>query len=99
MSDRVTVLKNEYGHLQYHVYKGAYFIHLELYKWSKLLFKKYQIVFEMWLLDLAEDGIDAVFVIIPDNDKKLYKFEQMFGFEEIQRNDNAILMARSTRSI
>jgi hypothetical protein len=53
----------------------------------------------MWLLDLAEDGIEDVFVIIPDNDKKLYKFEEMFGFKEIKRNDSAILMARSTRSV
>jgi len=98
MSSRSTVLKNEYGHLEYQVFKGAYFVHLTLHQWSKSLYKKYLIVFEMWLLDLAEDGIEDVFVIIPDNDKKLYKFEEMFGFKEIKRNDSAILMARSTRS-
>lgn len=87
-----TVIKNDFGHLQYEIDKqGNYFIHLELYKWSKSLYKQYLIFFYAWLKQLK--GIDHVFVVIPDNDPKLYKFEELFGFYEIKRQDGAILMA------
>jgi len=99
MSNRVTVLKNDYGHLQYEIFNDAYFIHLELYKWSKELYKKYMVMFEEWLLGLSDSGVNSVFVLISDNDKKLYKFEQMFGFEEIHREGGAIIMARPTRRV
>jgi len=92
---RHTIIDNEFGHLQYEIDpEGNYFIHLSLDKWSKTLYKEYLIIFYNWLARIKqENNINHVFVVIPENDKKLYKFEQMFGFNEIKKQDGDILMA------
>lgn len=37
-------------------------------------------------------GHRFVYVLIPDNDAKLYRFEELFGFEERRRGQGHILM-------
>ena len=97
MSKRHTVLKNEFGTLSCEISKeGCWFVHLELKKWSKSLYKEYLIFFYKWLHTLNKKGVSAVFVLIPEGDDKLYKFEEMFGFKEIDRKGGQILMALST---
>ena len=43
---------------------------------------------------LRELGHDKVYVIIPEGDNKLYRFERFFGFEEVRRAGGNILMAQ-----
>lgn len=97
MSKRYPVLSNELGDLECEISKeGLFFLHLSLKKWNKTLYKQSLIYFYSWLNMLYESGVLAVFVLIPEEDKKLYKFEQMFGFEEIDRKNGYVLMAQGT---
>jgi hypothetical protein len=97
MSKQHIVLKNEMGVLRCEISKeGCYFLHFELHKWSKKLFKESLVYFYKWLHTLNEKGVLAVFVLIPEGDDKLYKWEEMFGFKEIDRSGGHILMAQPT---
>jgi hypothetical protein len=97
MYKKHTIINSEFGHLQCQIDENkCVFLHLTLKKWSHTLYKQYLILFYSWLNTLSEKGVLAVFVLIPDNDPKLYKFEQMFGFKEIDRKHGQILMAKET---
>jgi len=97
MSKRHTVLKNEMGTLTCEISEeGCWFLHFELHRWSKRLYKESLVFFYKWLHTLHEKGVYAVFVLIPEGDDKLYKWEEMFGFKEIDRKGGQILMALST---
>lgn len=61
---------------------GHVFMHTEIYNWSVSKFKEYKQCWKATLEEFADMGIEAVFVLIPDNDKKLLKFEKMFGLRE-----------------
>jgi hypothetical protein len=91
LMSKVTVLKNEFGHLEYELEEGVYYIHLQLYKWSTSLYKQYKTVFEEWLLTLP---VQSVFCIIPAEDVKLQKFETMFGFRTLSVEDGQRLMVK-----
>jgi len=96
MSDRRTVLKNEFGHLQLQPFGDEWMVHLELYKWSADCYKAYLVVFEQLMLEMKEQGVNRVFVLIPATDKKLIKFEKMFGFQPLHEQDDMLLMYRET---
>jgi hypothetical protein len=93
---REEVVNNDDGRLVIQWVNELPFIHLQLYNWSVDGYKKYWAIWLDLLKDLAERGHPCVFVLIPDNDEKLYKFETMFGFVEASRVDNSILMVKDT---
>lgn len=45
---------------------------------------------------LRNIGHRFVYVLIPEGDEKLYKFEKLFGFEERRRGQGHILMRQET---
>lgn len=75
---------------------GVPFIHASVYKWKLSLVKKYYNIWVSLLAVLAERRVPCVFSAIPDNDPKLYKFQQMFGMREVKRDSNTILFMRET---
>lgn len=89
-----TLIDNEYGHLKYEWWEGYPLFHLELYKWSKSLYKSYLQVFDYVLAKFKDNGVTQVFVAIPDNDQKLLKFEKMFGFEVDQHAHNVYILKK-----
>ncbi len=97
---RITVLKNEFGHLEYELYEGNYFIHCTISKWNRLLYESYKIVFDNWLHTLHRDlGVKVVFVASDVGNSKLQRFEKMFGFVEVNRDDQYVLLARNIEDI
>lgn len=87
---RETFLKNDLLQLDIEVFEGDVFIHFVINKWSKSLFK-YCLGLWVDIQDyFKEHGFNMLYVLIPDDDKKLLKFTMMFGFEIIahcERND------------
>ena len=78
---KTTFLKNELLHIETEIVEGDVYFHLTLNKWSKELFKYY---LNLWvdIQDHFKDlGHNSLYVLIPDDDPKLLKFEMMFGFE------------------
>lgn len=68
------------------------FLHLELHQWSKSLYKVYLEMFDEIKQILKDMGYDAVWVLIPDDDNKLLKFEKMFGFNVMVHCTNMYLL-------
>ncbi len=90
------VINNDNGRLRIQWVDGIPFIHLQLYHWSTQAYKEYKRIWSKLLKDLGSKGVPCVFVIIPDNDEKLYHFEQMFGFEEAEHTEGCFLMVKDT---
>ena len=57
------------------------FLHLELFDWSKELYKAFKETFSDIKTVLSDSGYEDVWIFIPNDDEKLLKFERMFGFE------------------
>jgi hypothetical protein len=73
------------GHLKFVVdTAGAVWAHSKISNWNRNVYYKAKAVWEEALDALKERNIPFVFVCIPDNDKKLEKFERMFGFEVLE---------------
>jgi hypothetical protein len=93
---RYTVCDNEFGKLEVEILVGVGpFLHLTLHKWSHNLFKQYKLCLEEVLETIKTSlGYDKAFVIIPDNDEKLLKFEKMFGFVPFRHVEGLIFLTR-----
>jgi hypothetical protein len=68
------------------------FIHLKVFNWSHNLYKELKQIWRQILKEFCIFGYESVFIVIPDDDPKMYKFETKFGFKELQREGNQILM-------
>ena len=88
------IFNNEIGKASVEEVDGKLFFHYESRMWSPAIYKKLLQVWALITKHIKEMGYDEVYVAIPDNDPKLYKFEQMFCFEEVYRSDGTILMVR-----
>ena len=64
--------------------EGNVWAHAEVFEWNKDVYYKCKAIWEEALFELNTRGVEFVFVCIPDNDKKLEKFERMFGFEVLE---------------
>lgn len=95
MYDRITVLKNDDGHLELQECGGEWLVHLQLYRWSLSKYKEYLATFKGVLEMLHSEGVERVFVVIP-NDPKLIRFEKMFGFEQLPVEGEHVVMYRKT---
>lgn len=61
---------------------------------SKMKYKKFCKVWQQVRQTLLDEGHDAVFTCIPVGDWKMYKFQLLFGFSEVERSDGQILFVR-----
>ena len=68
-------------YLELHPYFGC-FIHVDSKKWNKKVFRHYMEVFAELLTQLEAKGFDYICAAILEDDKKLMKFSEMFGFED-----------------
>lgn len=94
---KVTICEDQDGIFQYELDdEGHYYLHAQLYRWSPYVYKKVKLILNKWMTTMAEQGVLVMFVAIPDNDPKLYKFEKMFGFKEATRKDGMIIMFKET---
>lgn len=96
MFERYTVAETDAFTIEIEMFEGMPFFHLNLRKWSKDIYKDGRLLFEEICFKLGELGHPAVFVAVPVDDKKLIKFEKMFGFEEIEVMYGVQLMGRNS---
>ncbi len=89
-----TIIKNEFGHLQFEQFMDETFFHLELHKWSKDLYKEYKEYFDSYLELLKNKGIKRVFTMIKIGDEKLEHFQNMFGFYRVFEQNGYLVMKR-----
>ena len=82
--------------LSFQYYEDKVFAHSTSRRWSKSLYYKYKDIWHVAKEELLEKGYKEIYVIIPAGDKKLFKFETMFGFKLIKQIDNLLLMVCST---
>lgn len=88
---------DEDGYLAFQYVGNMVFAHSELKHWNKTVYVKAQLVWECAKKELAEKGYKDIFVSIPLGDKKLVKFEKMFGFLPIAEKDGLLLMGQSLK--
>lgn len=91
---KTLIVDNEDGTFSYEIVSGIVGLHAELKQWGPQVYKRTQYVLEKFILEIKDKGFNAVYVGIPDNDPKLLKFEQLYGFYEIGRVDGNIIMKR-----
>lgn len=72
------------------------YAHVISKRWSKSLYYKYKDIWHVAKEELSDTGYKEIYVIIPADDKKLFKFETMFGFKSVQQQDDVLLMVCST---
>ena len=89
---------DEDGNLVFQHYEDRVFAHAKVHNWSKQVYLKCLNVWYVAMEELKEQGHKEVFVLIPTEDKKLIKFEKMFGFTPVKELDGVLLMACSTEN-
>lgn len=68
-------------------YQGMPFVHCKV---KKMAYKEIRALWEELQEDLKEEH-PVVFSCIPEGDKKLYRFQEMFGMTEAVRDNGQIL--------
>lgn len=91
-SRKVLFEDKDFGYLEYEVEFGLPWLHSEIYYWTPSAYKEYKKILKESMKILKGNGFRAVYVLIPDDDPKLYKFEVMFGFTAIRRDPGIIIM-------
>jgi hypothetical protein len=92
-SEWYTVVDDERGTLKLEFFRGMAFLHLDFrlplagMRAAKELFPDVKRI-------LARLDYRRMYVIIPEGNDKLYKFEQHFGFSEEKRAGGQILMGQ-----
>ncbi len=64
--------------------------------WGVKSYKKLYVVLQYIAYYLREKEYSNMYVLIPDNNEKLFKFSLMFGFTLVQIIGDHILMSRNT---
>lgn len=82
--------------VSFQYFENKVFAHATAKQWSKSKYFKYHDVWHVAKEELLEAGFNEVYVLIPADDKKLFKFETMFGFKLLEKQDNVLLMVCST---
>jgi len=86
-------VEHEHFTLSIEFTEGLPFFHMELRKWSKDLYREYLGIFGEVLEFLKGKGFKEVYVVIP-KDKKLLKFENMFGFSILDDSTENYLLVQ-----
>jgi hypothetical protein len=84
------------GYLKFQRKDGNIFAHSEIFNWSKSVYLKALDVWEVAKEELAQEGFDSIYVAIPANDRKLIKFEKLFGFQPLATHEGILYMVCST---
>lgn len=87
---------DEDGVLAFELFDGKVFAHAKAHNWNKSVYLKFQDIWHVAKEELSISGHKEVYVIIPADDKKLFKFETMFGFKPLEQRENMLLMVCST---
>jgi len=87
-----TFWDDEDGKLEFEYVADKVFAHATAKRWNKSIYLKFQDIWHVAKEELKENGYNQIYVIIPTNDTKLFKFECMFGFKPIGQKDNSLLM-------
>jgi len=71
---------------------GNLHVHAEVRKWSPSAYKQGLVALQTLH---NETGLVEIYTVIPDDDPKLEKYENMLGFVTIKKESNMLLMRRS----
>lgn len=82
--------------IKFEYHEDKVFAHAQAYTWNKSMYFKFHDIWHVAKEELLEAGFKEIHVIIPADDKKLFKFETMFGFKPIKKHDNILIMVCST---
>jgi FMN phosphatase YigB (HAD superfamily) len=83
---------DEDGFLRFEFTDDKVFAHATVSSWNKRVYIKCLAMWSEAKRELKELGYNDIFVIIPNNDKKLIKFEKIFGFVPLSISDKYLLM-------
>jgi len=74
------------------------FLHCTVDKdtWSIKTYRKLYVVLQYIAYYLKEKEYGSIYILIPSNDIKLFKFSLMFGFTTVNIVGDHILMSRNT---
>lgn len=81
-TDRAPLLETDKVNL--HVMEpapGKYCIHCDVFEWSKETYKE---LLNQWgevLEELYKAGLDEIYAVVPEEEGKIRRFAEMFGFE------------------
>ncbi len=92
------IWEDEDGTLKFQHHMGRVYAHAVTNNWNKRVYMKCLDVWHVAKEELKEAGYNEVFVLIPADDKKLIKFETIFGFKPVKQINNALLMVCSTEN-
>jgi hypothetical protein len=89
---------DEWGTLKFQYVENKVFAHAIAKQWNKKVYLKFLDIWHVAKEELKEAGYNEIYVVIPDNDKKLFKFEVMFGFRVLHQVDGLLVMICSTEN-
>jgi hypothetical protein len=87
-----TFWDDEDGKLEFQYVENKVFAHATAKRWNKSVYLKFQDIWYVAKEELKEQGYNEILVFIPDNNKKLFKFQCMFGFVLHVKQDNMLIM-------
>jgi len=91
--------KTDYALLSYELDEaGRMFLHLDLQEFTLSVARRIRADFEEVMTFVSSKGYEDVYVLIPDNDPLLEKFERWFGFERIGHTNHILILSRETRN-
>ena len=93
MTELYTVLDDDRGTVVFEFWRGLVALHVRFKKRIAGM-RMARTMFHPVLGILRSLGYKSVYVLIPEGDDKLYRFEQHFGFNEVKRVNRHILMKR-----
>lgn len=92
-SDLFEVFNDDEGRLRLQLIQGKMFVHYTSYDFSPSIYKRTLDKFSMTCDMLKGQGIDELFTCVLC-DPLTEKFQGMFGFEEIGRNEHCVLFRK-----
>jgi hypothetical protein len=84
------------GSLKFEYYEDKVFAHAQAYNWNKSIYLKFKDIWHVAKEELLEAGFKEIYVAVPADNEKLVKFETMFGFKEVKKHNNILIMVCST---
>ena len=89
---RTTLIKDEYIHLESETFVGFYFIHVEVFKWSRDFYSIYLNMLDDIKELFRKEDESCIYMLAGVEDVKLLKFADMFEFTKLTTcNGNHIL--------
>lgn len=91
--------EDEDGYLKFEFFEDKVFAHAKVNSWNKKIKIKCLAMWEEAKTELRKLNYKCIYVVIPDNNVTLYKFEKTFGFNTVMQKDNTLLMMCSTEEL